>query len=39
MSFLFSKKGKKAIKWIYGVFAILIILSMVLVYSGGSELF
>jgi len=35
MSFLFHKKTKTAIKWIWGGIAILIILSMVFAYSGG----
>ena len=39
MSFLFSKKTKTAIKWVWGVIAILIILSMIFVYSGGSGIF
>jgi hypothetical protein len=36
MSFLFNKKSKKAIKWIWAVFALIIIISMVFAYSGGS---
>jgi len=39
MSFLFSKKGKKAMKWVWIVLSVLIIISMVLVYSGGDSLF
>lgn len=39
MSFLFHKKTKTLIKWIWAVIAVLIILSMVFVYSGGSGLF
>ena len=35
MSILFHKKTKAAIKWIWGVIAILIIISMVFAYSGG----
>ncbi len=35
MSFLFHKKTKTAIKWIWGVFAVIIIISMVFAYSGG----
>ncbi len=35
MSFLFHKRTKKALKWFWGVAAILIILSMVLFFSGG----
>lgn len=38
MSFLFDKKTKSAIKWIWVVIAIAIIISMVLVYSGGDAL-
>jgi t-SNARE complex subunit (syntaxin) len=33
MSFLYSKKAQKAIKWIWIVLSIIIILSMVVVYS------
>jgi hypothetical protein len=36
MSFLFDKKTKKAIKWVWGAFAILIALSMIFAFSGGS---
>jgi hypothetical protein len=36
MSFLFEKKTKAAIKWIWIVLAGLIIISMVFAYSGGS---
>lgn len=36
MSFLFHKKTKTAIKWAWGVIAILIALSMIFAYSGGS---
>jgi hypothetical protein len=32
---LFSKRSKKAIKWIYGAFALVIIISMIFAYSGG----
>ncbi|MEN9921971.1 MAG: hypothetical protein RL097_247 [Candidatus Parcubacteria bacterium] len=39
MSFLFHKKTKTAIKWIWGVIAIIIILSMVFAYSGGAGAF
>jgi hypothetical protein len=35
MSILFSKKTKGTIKWIWGGFAVLIILSMVLSVMGG----
>jgi hypothetical protein len=36
MSFLFEKKTKTAIKWIWGVLALIIIISMVFAYSGGT---
>ncbi len=39
MSFLFEERTKKAIKWIWAVVALLIILSMVFAYSGGPALF
>lgn len=39
MSFLFHERTKKAIKWIWGVIALLIILSMIFAYSGGPALF
>lgn len=39
MSFLFHEKTKKAIKWIWGGFALLIILSMIFAYSGGAAIF
>ena len=35
MSFLFDKRAKKAMKYIWIVISIVIILSMVFVYSGG----
>ena len=35
MSFLFDKRTKKAMKWIWVVIATLIILSMIFAYSGG----
>jgi hypothetical protein len=35
MSFLYDKRTKKAIKWIWAVVALLIILSMIFAYSGG----
>ncbi len=35
MSFLFHKRTKTTIKWIWGVLAIIIIISMVFAYSGG----
>jgi len=39
MSFLFHKKTKTIIKWIWAVIAVIIILSMVFAYSGGAGLF
>lgn len=39
MSFLFHEKTKQAIKWIWGVIALLIILSMIFAYSGGAAIF
>jgi hypothetical protein len=36
MSFLFHKKTKVAIKWIWGVIAVMIIISMIFAYSGGT---
>lgn len=36
MSFLYDKRTKKAIKWIWVVFAILIALSMIFAFSGGA---
>jgi len=39
MSFLFHKKTKTAIKWVWGVIAVVIILSMIFAYSGGAGLF
>ncbi|MEY2665523.1 MAG: hypothetical protein RLZZ480_628 [Candidatus Parcubacteria bacterium] len=38
MSFLFHERTRKAIKWVWGVIALLIILSMVFAYSGGPAL-
>ena len=35
MSLLFHKKTRTVIKWVWGVIAVLIALSMVLAYSGG----
>lgn len=35
MSFLYNQKTKTAIKWIWAVIAVLIVVSMVLTYSGG----
>lgn len=35
MTFLYSKKTKKAFKWIWIAVATLIIISMVFAYSGG----
>lgn len=39
MSFLFHKNTQKAIKWIWAIIALLIILSMVFAYSGGPAVF
>jgi len=39
MSFLFDKRTKKAIKWVWVVIAGMIILSMVFAYSGGTGMF
>jgi len=36
MSFLYDKRTKKAIKWVWIAAAVLIIISMVFAYSGGS---
>ena len=36
MSFLFEKKTKVAIKWIWIVLAGVIIISMIFAYSGGT---
>ncbi len=39
MSFLFDKRTKKAIKWVWVLVSILIILSMVFVFSGGQGIY
>ncbi len=39
MSILYSKRGKGIIKWIWVVFAVLLILSMIFAFSGSIELF
>lgn len=36
MSFLYDKRTRKAIKWIWATFAIIIALSMIFAYSGGA---
>ncbi|MFM2381453.1 MAG: hypothetical protein RLZZ76_220 [Candidatus Parcubacteria bacterium] len=36
MSFLFEKKTKTTIKWIWTLLAIIIIVSMIFAYSGGT---
>ena len=36
MSFLFDKRTKSAIKWVWVGLAILIIVSMIFAYSGGT---
>ncbi len=35
MSFLFDKRTKKAVKWIWVVLAVFIAISMIFAYSGG----
>jgi len=35
MSFLYEEKTRKAMKWIWGFFAVLIIVSMVALYAPG----
>jgi len=35
MSLLYSKKTRKVIKWIWGVFAVIIALSMIFAYMPG----
>ena len=35
MSFLFDKRSRKAMQWVWAFFGILIILSMVFAFSGG----
>lgn len=35
MSLLYHRKTKKAIKWIWGIIALLISISMIFAYSGG----
>ena len=35
MSFLFHKKTKTAIKWVWSVIAVIITISMIFAYSGG----
>lgn len=39
MSILFHRRTKAAIKWIWGVIAVIIIIGMILTYSGGAGLF
>ena len=39
MSFLFDKKTKKTMRWVWVFFSAIIILSMTLAFSGGSGLF
>jgi hypothetical protein len=36
MSFLFHKKTKTAIKWVWSVIAVIIAISMIFAYSGGT---
>jgi len=35
MSFLFDKRAKKAMQWIWAVLGLLVIISMVFFFSGG----
>ncbi len=35
MSFLFHKRTKKALQWVWGVVAVLVMLGMVFFFSGG----
>lgn len=37
MAFLFDKKTRNAMRWVWIFFSVIIILSMVLVFSGGSQ--
>lgn len=39
MSFLYNKRAKQTIKWIWITVAIVIIASMIIAYSGGAGLF
>ena len=39
MSILYSKRGKGIIKWIWMIFAILLVLSMIFTFSGSMQLF
>lgn len=39
MSFLFHKRTKTVIKWIWAVIAVAIIISMIFAYSGGAGIF
>jgi len=39
MSFLYDKRTKKAIKWVWVVIAAIIAFSMIFAYSGGASLF
>jgi hypothetical protein len=39
MSFLFHRKTQAAIKWIWTVIAILVVIGMVFLYSGGTAIF
>jgi predicted nucleic acid-binding Zn ribbon protein len=38
MSFLFDKKTQKAIKWVWMVISVIIIASMVIVYTGSGAM-
>ena len=39
MSFLYHKRTKTAIKWVWVAIALVIIVSMIFTYSGGTSLF
>jgi hypothetical protein len=39
MSFLFHKRTKKALRWIWAVAAVVIAISMIFAYSGGAGVF
>lgn len=39
MSFLYTKRTKVVLKWVWIVVAGLIVISMIFAYSGGSALF
>ncbi|HEY4514172.1 MAG TPA: hypothetical protein VJH69_02505 [Candidatus Paceibacterota bacterium] len=35
MSFLYSRRTKKVVKWLWGVIAVLVIISMVIFFAPG----